>query len=275
MATQPPLTHASDAQLSAAVEAHFNSWFRSMAGVLGGDLEETPRLSRYHCAPGSPIFKGVWGARLTPGEADAAIDDTIAWYKARNAPFCFWWVGHGAQPTDLGERLLAHGFSVFEKDATAMVADFDQLNWDNPRPVDLRLEPVMNETQLQQWKQTFLESFDIPEWAGQAWVDATHTVGFGRAPWHLLLGTLSGEPVCFGLLYCGAGVAGLNGLGTRPAYRRQGIASAMQLERLRLARNMGYHYAVLTASEMGRSPYLKLGFQDTGRRVSRYIWRNE
>jgi len=59
VATQPPLTHASDAQLSAAVEAHFNSWFRSMAGVLGGDLEETPRLSRYHCAPGSPIFSGL------------------------------------------------------------------------------------------------------------------------------------------------------------------------------------------------------------------------
>jgi GNAT superfamily N-acetyltransferase len=273
MSDIPPLTHATPEQLAEAVERNEHSWFRSMVRVLNGDLEETDKLSRYHCAPGSPIFKGVWGARLAEAEADAAIEETIQWFKARNAPFFFWWVGHGAQPADLGERLLAHGFGVFEKDATAMVADIDALNWDNPRPVDLRLEPVMNETQLQHWKATFLESFGIPEWAGQAWVDATHTIGFGRAPWHLLLGTLGGEPVCFGLLYCGAGVAGLNGLGTRPAYRRQGIASAMQLERLRLAREMGYRYAVLTASEMGRSPYLKLGFRDTGRRVSRYMWR--
>ena len=49
----------------------------------------------------------------------------------------------------------------------------------------------------------------------------------------------------------------------------------MQLERLRLARDLGYQYAVLFASEMGYFPYLKLGFKDTGRRVSRYLWRNE
>lgn len=101
-----------------------------------------------------------------------------------------------------------------------------------------------------------------------------HMTGFGLAPWTLLLGTLNGEPVCFGQLYCGAGVAGLQGLGTLPAYRGRGIGSAMQLERLRLAREMGYRYAVLAASKMGQSPYLKLGFRDTGRRISRYIWRN-
>ena len=28
------------------------------------------------------------------------------------------------------------------------------------------------------------------------------------------------------------------------------------------------------ASEMGYSPYIKLGFKDTGQRVSRYLWRN-
>jgi GNAT superfamily N-acetyltransferase len=274
IANESPLTHASEAELTAAVEANYQSWFRSMARVLGGDLEETSRLNRYHCTPGSPIFKGVWGARLAFDEVDAAIDDAIAWFKARQAQFFFWWIGEDTRPADLGARLKTRGFAEFEINATAMVADMEQLNWNNPRPSDLRLDPVMNDEQLLQFKRVFLESFSIPEWAGQAWVDATHTMGFGRAPWMLLLGTLSGEPVCFGLLYCGAGVAGLQGLGTLPAFRRRGIASAMQLERLRLARELGYRYAVLSASEMGRSPYLKLGFRDTGRRISRYLWRN-
>ena len=169
---------------------------------------------------------------------------------------------------------MAHGLTVFEKDAPAMVTDIDQLNWNNPRPPELRLDPVTDDKQLVQWKQVFIESFDIPEFAGQAWVDATQAVGIGRTPWHLLLGTLNAEPVCCGLLYCGAGVAGLLGLGTLPAHRRKGIGSAMQLGRLRIARELGYRYAVLFASEIGYSPYLKLGFQDTGRRVSRYLWRN-
>ena len=43
----------------------------------------------------------------------------------------------------------------------------------------------------------------------------------------------------------------------------------------RIARELGYQYAVLFANEMGHSPYFKLGFQDMGRRISRYFWRAE
>jgi ribosomal protein S18 acetylase RimI-like enzyme len=154
-----------------------------------------------------------------------------------------------------------------------MAADIDKLNWANPRPADLELKPIKTDDQLLQWKEVFLEAFDIPEFAGQAWVDATRAVGIGETPWQLLLGTVKDRSVCCGLLYCGAGVAGLIGLGTIPEYRRKGIGSAMQLERLRIARELGYQYAVLFASEMGYSPYRKLGFQDTGRRISRYLWR--
>lgn len=240
---------------------------------MNGEIEVTPKLGRYHTPPLSPIFKGAFRANLSVEEADSAIQETIEWFKQHNAPFFFWWTGEDTKPTDLGERLVAHGFSVFDKDSPAMAADINQLNWDNPRPLDLQLKPIENDAQLSQWKQTFIDAFSIPEFAGQAWVDATRTVGIGQTPWHLLLGTLSGQPVCCGLLYCGAGVAGLLGLGTLPAYRRKGIGSAMQLERLRIARELGYQYAVLFASEMGYAPYLKLGFQDTGWRISRYLWR--
>lgn len=266
------LRNATQEELGRAVEENVFAMMRDMTRVLHGELEETPQLSRYHTSPFSPIFKGVFRTNLSPDQADEAIKDTISWFKERNAPFFFWWTGKDSQPADLGERLVAHGFSVFEKDAPAMVAEIDTLNWDNPRPAELRLSPVSNEEQLFQWKRIFIEAFGIPEFAGQAWVDATRTVGMGQTPWHLLLGTLNAEPVCCGLLSCGAGVAGLIGLGTLPAYRKKGIGSAMQLERLRIARELGYQYAVLFASEMGYSPYLKLGFKDTGRRVSRYLW---
>ena len=267
------LKNATEEELASAVEENVVAMFRSMVEVLGGEIEETPTLGRYHAAPLSPIFKGAFRANLSEQEADSAIQETIEWFKTRNAPFFFWWTGRDTQPADLGERLVAQGFSVFEKDAPAMAANIDKLNWDNPRPPELQLKPVASDDQLLQWKQTFIEAFEIPEFAGQAWVEATRTVGIGKTPWHLLLGTLNDQPVCCGLLYCGGGVAGLLGLGTLPAYRKRGIGSAMQLERLRIARDLGYQYAVLFASEMGYSPYLKLGFQDTGRRISRYLWR--
>lgn len=96
-----------------------------MTQVLNGEIEETARLSRYHASPASPIFKGAYRTYLTSEAADEAILDTIAWFKDRNAPFFFWWTGSDTQPSDLGERLVAHEFSVFEEDAPAMVADID------------------------------------------------------------------------------------------------------------------------------------------------------
>lgn len=48
----------------------------------------------------------------------------------------------------------------------------------------------------------------------------------------------------------------------------------MQLEGLRIDRELGYQYAVLFASEWGIPLILELGFQDTGPRISRYLWRN-
>jgi GNAT superfamily N-acetyltransferase len=275
MTTDFILKNATEEELGRAVEENVFAMMSDMTRVLHGEIEETAQLSRYHTSPFSPIFKGAFRTNLTPHQADEAITETILWFKERNAPFFFWWTGNDSQPADLGERLVAQGLSVFEKDAPAMVAEIDTLNWDNPRPAELRLDPITTADELTQWKQIFIESFSVPEFAGQAWVDATQTVGIGQTPWQLLLGRLNAEPVCCGLLYCGAGVAGLLGLGTLPSYRKRGIGSAMQLERLRIARELGYRYAVLFASDMGYSPYLKLGFKDTGRRVSRYLWRNE
>lgn len=185
--------------------------FRDMVRVLGGEIEETQQLSRYHVSPTSPIFKGAYLANLTEDESEGTIRETIAWFKERNAPFFFWWPGQDTQPVDLGERLVANGFSIFKKDAPAMAAEINALSWDNPRPQELSLHPIENSDQLVQWKQTFIEAFGIPEFAGQAWVDATQAVGIGRTPWHLLLGTLNTEPVCCGCYIVVQGSQGFSG----------------------------------------------------------------
>lgn len=181
MNTDPILKDATDEQLGPAVEENVFAMFRSMTQVLNGDIEENPKLSRYHAAPSSPIFKGAYRTSLPSNEADDSIRESIEWFKRRGAPFFFWWIGKDSQPSDLDERLVAHGFVAFEKDAPAMVADIDQLDWDHPRPPDLRLNPISND-ELLQWKQTFIEAFGVPEFAGQAWVDATQAVGIGKTP---------------------------------------------------------------------------------------------
>lgn len=275
MTPKPILTHPTEAELAAATEANLQAWFRAMATLPGAVLEETAHFSRHHAFPMNPMFKGVWNVQLAEADVPAAIEDNVAWFKTQNAPFAFWWTSNRSGSANQHEQLLAHGLAPFEIDAPAMVADMTAMNLYLNPPANLRIERVTNETLLQQWKQTFVTAYAVPEWAGQAWADATLTLGFEAAPWKLYLALLDDEPAAEGMLFCGGGVAGLVALATLPAHRRKGIGSALQLARIQDAQALGYRYAALFASQMGYSAYQKLGFRDSGVRVSRYLWRAE
>jgi hypothetical protein len=169
-----------------------------MANVLGGELQETDRLCRHLTFPTNPMFKGVWRTRLSAAEADEVIDETIEWFKQRNAPYFFWWTGFGTQPVDLGQRLAARGLISMEAQqqqlasniistasgSPGMVADLQHVNEAalNTVPPGFTIEEVRDETRLLDFKRVFVETYGIPEWAGQAWVDATRHAGIGRLP---------------------------------------------------------------------------------------------
>ena len=115
---------------------------------------------------------------------------------------------------------------------------------------------------------------EIPEWAGQAWVDATLAAGIEEAPWRCYVGRLDGKPVASNMLFNGAGVASVFGVATHPEARRQGIGAAITLIAYQEALEMGYQYGVLFATDLGAPVYRRLGFRDVGAGMSRYLWRN-
>jgi GNAT superfamily N-acetyltransferase len=287
-----PLRNASISELSAAVEENLYSLFRAMADVLpDGELIENDKFSRHLTFPHNPMFKGVWRTRLSDVEVDAAIDETIAWFKERNAPFFFWWTSPNTEPKNLGERLarrgllsmeeqqkqVAHGILQTEAGAPGMVADLSLMNEAalDQVPQGFIIEEIADEKSLRDFKNVFVEVYDIPEWAGQAWVDAALRVGIGRTPWKMYLGRLNGKPVATNMLFNGGGVASVYAVGTVPSARGKGIGGAITLKPLLEARAMSYHYAVLFSSEMGIHAYERIGFRLTDARINRYLWRND
>jgi GNAT superfamily N-acetyltransferase len=292
MAAKMALIQPAAAELANAVQENLFDLFRAMAATLpGGEIVEGERLSYHHAFPTNPMFKGVWQTRLSPEETDAAIDETLAWFKARNAPYLFWWTGPGASPADLGERLqarglldmaeqqqaLAPGIKQTELGAPGMVADLQQMNEAalTQVPPGFTIEKVQTKAALLDFKRVFVDSYEIPVWAGQAWVDATLSVGIGQTPWQMYLGRLDGEPVATNMLFNGAGVASVYAVATAPTARGKGIGAAITLKPLLEAREMGYRYAVLFSTEMGVRVYERIGFRLTSARINRYLWRNE
>ena len=291
MNAETMLTNPSQAELAAAIEENLFDLFRAMTVLPGSEIEENDKLSRHLAFPSNPMFKGVWRTRLAAHKADEAIDETLAWFKSRRAPFLFWWTGPGTTPEDLGERLAARGVISMEGQRQELAPGIKSTAWGAPGmvanlqdmneaaltqvPPGFTIEKVRNEAMLEDFKRVFVESYEIPAWAGQAWVDATRQLGIGRTPWQMYVGYLDGQPAATTMLFNGGGVASVYAVGTVPAARGQGIGGAITLKPLLEARQTGYHYGVLFATEMGIHTYQRIGFRLCDARINRYLWRNE
>jgi len=269
-----PRQDLSERELALAVEESLHDLFRAIARLPEAELEEHDSYSRHHAFPENPMFKGVWGTRLAPDDVHAAAEEVLAWYRERDAPFAFWWAGPMTEPADLGARLEPHGFVPFEVDAPGQVAELRALDWGALArvPEGFRVERVDDERGLEAFARTFVEAFEVPQLAGSAWVDATRSFGIGHAPWDIYVGWLDGRPVATTMLFCGAGVATVFAIATVAEARGQGIGAAITLSGLADARDRGYRYGVLFATELGAPVYRRIGFRDADAAISRWIW---
>jgi GNAT superfamily N-acetyltransferase len=282
------LRDAAPTQLAASVEDNLIAMFRMIAARLGGDIIEAAPIARYYAFPTSPFFKGVWAAQLDNTNADAMIDEAIAWFRARGASSFFWWHLRSSAPADIGQRLMARGFTphggnaqaylasgdLYTLGAPCMVADLhtlDETALERVSP-EFTIQIARSERDLHDFRQVFTASYGASDAHTQAWVDATLHMGIDSAAWTIYVGRLRGEPVAINVLYNGGGVAGLYAVGTSPAARGQGIGAAISLQPLLDARAQGYNYGVLFASKLGLPVYERIGFRQTGIAFARFVY---
>jgi ribosomal protein S18 acetylase RimI-like enzyme len=279
----------SDAELASAVEGNLQALFRAMTSLPGSEIVERDDLCYHLAVPTNPMFKGVWGTRLSPESVEATIDETIAWFEERGAPLFFWWTGPSTAPEDLGERLLSRGLMSMEAQqeqlapgyhstavgAPGMVADLDRMNEKalEQVPAGFVIEEISDEVGLAAFRSVLIAGYGIPEVMANGWVEAATLAGIGKTPWRMYLGRLDGEPVATNMLFNGGGVASVYGVAVVPSARNRGFGSAISLKPLLDAREEGYRHAVLFATEEGKGTYARIGFRDCGVRINRYLWR--
>lgn len=161
--------------------------------------------------------------------------------------------------------------------APGMAADLHKMNEAimERTPPGFELNDVQNEKDLQDFKQTIIDGYGIPESMADGWIQAARLFGIGNTPWRYVLGRLNGRPVATNIIFNGAGVSGVYGIAVLPEARGKGIGAAVTLGPLLEARDHdGYNYAVLFATEMGVAVYERIGFHLTDARINRYLWRN-
>jgi GNAT superfamily N-acetyltransferase len=254
-----------------AIEENSVELLLALGRAVEADLRDDGRVSwtigncpiDYHNAV-------VW-ADLAPGEADQEIEASLERMRAHGVPGS-WHVGPSMRPSDLEQRLTAHGFE-YGGDDIGMAADLSEVPEGVPTPDGFAVERVRDEAGLADWVEALGSGFGEgpveAEWVGEAY----RKLGFDdEGPLLHYLGRLGGEPVATTTLYLGAGVAGVYFVSTVEHARRRGIGAAITLTALREAGDLGYRSGVLGSSEMGYPVYRRLGLREHCR-IGLYEWR--
>ena len=267
------LIKPTEAELLHAIVDHPHGLLDSMADVPGAVFYRAHNVTWYTTPVVSPMFTGAMRFNLADHEIDDAIKQVKSKLADSGAPFAFWWRRPEYRPHDLGPRLVAHGVEPWHLEAPGMAIEIDRMTNNVAIPSNLRIEVVKTLGELLDWKPAFVAGMEVPEFAGQAWVDATSQAGIERAKWRLLTAYLADGPVAVAGVIGVAGVASVFAVATTPSARRQGIGGAITEAGLRLMRSEGYRWGVLFSTDVGEPVYRRLGFKPYCT-ISRYLWRN-
>jgi GNAT superfamily N-acetyltransferase len=255
-------------ELIRAIEENAAELLLRMGAVGGGEQRDDDNV-RWTIG-GSPIdyHNAVVAADLSDDEADRVIAESIERFESNGVPGS-WHVGPSMRPSDLGDRLLAAGFTHGGSEP-GMAIDLTRLtDASRPRPV-LRIARVRTAEVLATWAATLAQGFgEGPKEAG--WVAEVYRREGFDDPWRHYLAYRDDEPVATATIFLAAGVAGVYFVMTVPTVRRQGIGAAITQHALREARDSGIPYAVLGSSPAGRSVYESLGFR-TYCEIDLYEW---
>jgi len=230
-------------------------WTRMRRDVL-------PNLVRYTLTDVGHGGGHVSWSDLTAEIADPAIQSQIDYFKALNVDFEWKYYSHD-QPSDLPQRLIAHGFKAQEPEAL-MVADINDLPpvyWTmdvssvarvtTPHEVD---EIVRMESEV--WGQEISGfaagmKFDLEHHPDAISVFAVWKDGrIVSAAWTHYL-----RPTSFATLWGGS---------TLNQYRRHGFYSALLAVRAREARERGFRFLQVDASPDSQPILSKHGFRCLG-----------
>ena len=247
--------------LVSAIETGLQARWASRGRAPDSELHDGPDMMRVLTVAPFRALNGVVRTQLDPAEADAKIEETMAYFGSREVSW-IWFVGPSTQPTDLGERLQAHGLA-HAGDLPGMALGLDTLDQDIAMPPGLTIEHVEDEDTLRTLVHTSATGFGLPQSAERGFL-AVHTgAGFGRDHgWRHYLALLNGEPVGAASIFLGDGLASIAAMATVPDARRQGIGSSLTFETLRHALDLGYRIGTLESSEMAMGTYRRTGFRE-------------
>jgi GNAT superfamily N-acetyltransferase len=252
----------------AAIDPVFEELARAFVGA--GRLFATPgsvegeRPGLWYSAVGGPIpgFNRLVVTEMREATADADLDAALE--ELRRFPILSAWIPPGAQPPDIVDRFARRGFVADDELVPAMSADLAGLSVPDPPPDiewTLARDPAATGIAID----VLCRGFEVPDSVRPVFEHALALPPDPPPQLGTFVVSLGGKPSATALGVVVDDVVAIYNVATVPEARGHGLGSFATRVAMRHGLDAGARTAILEASEMGHSLYLRLGFRDVGR----------
>jgi len=208
----------------------------------------------------------VLGSNFPPQTKDEIISDEIERVKEflskSGTPFN-WWLSPRSAPSDMGSRLIGHGFKAEEYHLPTMVAPlpmFVEGPTLNPR---VQVWQASNRLDLEFASTIRRVAFGFAEGVALTYFEDMSDDWLRGDPARLYLARVGeqGHPAAIGALIMGDRLPGVYVMATLPQWERQGLGKAILAQILSDATTDGHELIILTAGAQAYSLYRQFGFE--------------
>jgi GNAT superfamily N-acetyltransferase len=260
-------------RMIAALEETLEEEMISFGRVLpGGEIYKDGEIEGFFTGRGH--LNGILRTHLQRQDEayiEASIKRVLHYFQEKQVEEFGWSIGQDCQPRNMGIYLEQHGFRKLEEENIGMALDVEHIQEEELPTEGLEIREITDLAGLEVMRKLEIEGFGSSEELAQDYYEMYANAGFGQdMAWRHFSGWWQGEAVASTSLLFHAGVAGIFGVATLPAARRQGIARAMVLHAIHQARDAGYRIAILSPTDMSERIYRRLGFREYTR-IRHYI----
>ncbi|MBX9805787.1 MAG: GNAT family N-acetyltransferase [Alphaproteobacteria bacterium] len=233
---------------------NFSDWVKSLAKLTDQNLHGGKDLCWYTAGLPHPMYS--YGCHTSQGN-DADLTSCITSFIQSQTPFYFC-DGIRNEGKHSGKTIVALGadsFGTLDGMYFDLERDFPQVK----PSIDVQIRQISTEAEYQDFAKATAQASDQPlEYARSFF---SNFANLQNSPFILLNTYCDGKPVGCSMLYQSPGnVAGNYWDWVAPNYRKKGINSAMVVERLKIAKELGYKHLIAQCMDTSTRLYATLSF---------------
>jgi GNAT superfamily N-acetyltransferase len=203
----------------------------------------------------------IWNEKPIMAKDAREITQIKKYYKELALPF-WWWVYPSGKSSSLMKTLREHGFHFVDA-IPCLAVSLSTLSMEACISAQVAVSVVSNKKDLNLWEKISFTGFEMDATAKRQYRRFVESFDITlESPQKLFLAYFAGEPVGTALSFFHDDTAGIYFVSTLPNDRRRGIGLAVTLAAMRYAKQFGFNYCVLQASESGLKVYKRAGFKE-------------